>query len=123
MARKDKLTHEEKLEKALRSLPVPIHDKKHGIEIYCVNDQARSNETRFEHITNKRHRLNVSDIEKIPKRINISELIKDKTRKKTYNIFIQRNVLGEFIQISLELDFRESNKAKIKTIFISSYKK
>ena len=120
MGKKKKLTYEEKLEKALKSLPFPLKDKKHGIVIDCLNDQARSNQTRYDHILQERHGLTLPDIELIPKRINTSDLIKDKTRKKTYNLFIKRSkALGGYVQISLEIDFKESNKAKIKTMFVT----
>lgn len=120
MGKKKKLTYEEKLEKALKSLPFPIHDKKHRIDIYCVNDQARSNQTRFEHILQERHNLVLSDIYNISRRINESDLAKDEIRKGTYNLFIKRNkALGGYIQISLNLDYKKSNKAKIKTIFVT----
>ena len=120
MGKKKKLTYEEKLEKAPKSLPFPIEDNKHRIKIYCVNDRARSNQTRFEHIIEERHRLKISDIESIPRKINESDLEKDPRRKNTYNLYIRRNInLGGYIQISLGLNFKESNKAKIKTIFVT----
>lgn len=120
MGKKKKLTYEEKLEKALKSLPFPIEDNKHRIKIYCMNDRARSNQTRFEHIIEERHRLKISDIESIPRKINESDLEKDSRRKNTYNLYIRRNInLGGYIQISLDLNFKESNNAKIKTIFVT----
>ena len=61
-----------------------------------------------------------SDIERIPKYINESELIMDKERKYTFNLYIKRNnYSNEYIKMSLNLDFSVSNKAKIKTIFIT----
>ena len=98
MGKKKKLTYEEKLEIALKSLPFPIYDSKHRIEIYCVNDRARSNQSRYDHILQERHNLIVSDIVTIPRKIKDSELIKDKKRKDTYNLFIKRNkVYGGYI--------------------------
>ena len=124
MARKNKLTHEEKLEKALKSLPFPIHDKKHRLKIYCENDQARSNQTRFEHILQERHNLTITDIECIARKVNTSILLKDEKRKNTYNLFIKRNKnVGGYIQISLEIDFKSSNNAKVKTIYVKKFVK
>ncbi len=120
MSKKKKLTPDEKVRKALEELPCPIIDTKHGIKIYCVNDRARSNQSRIEHIVLERHSLMPSDIERIPKYINESELIMDKERKYTFNLYIKRNnYSNEYIKMSLNLDFSVSNKAKIKTIFIT----
>ena len=120
MGKKKKLTYEEKLEKALKGLPFPIKDKKHGLDIYCVNDQARSNQTRYEHILEDRHKLTLADINNIPRKINESDLMKDSKRKDTYNLFIKRNsVLGGYVQISLSLENNGTNKAKVKTIFVT----
>ena len=119
MGKKKKLSYEERLEKALKSLPFPIEDNKHRIKIYCTNNRARSNQSRFDHILQERHNLTVKDIESIPRKINTSHLEKDKKRKDTYNIYIKRSVvLGGYILISVNLDYKKSNKATVKTIFI-----
>ena len=54
---------------ALKSLPNPIEDKRHNIDIYFNDDRARSNESRFEHVIEKRHELLPSDIKRIPNNI------------------------------------------------------
>ena len=124
MSKKKKLTSNEKIQKALEQLPNPIIDKKHGIKIICINDRARSNQSRIEHIVLQRHSLTPSDIERIAKNINESDLIKDKERKFTYNLYFRRNSYNnEYIKVSLNLDFKVSNEAKIKTVFITKYKK
>ena len=47
-------------------------------------------------------------------------LKKDKERNNTYNLYISRNnYRTEFIKISIELDFKKSNVAVVKTIFIT----
>ena len=121
MSKKRELSYEERLEKALKSLPFPIEDKKHRIKIYCTNDKVRSNQTRFEHIVQERHGLTIADIESIPRKINTSDMEQDKRRKSTYNLYIKRNtVVGGYIQISLDFDYKGSNKAKVKTIFVTS---
>ena len=106
--------------KALDSIPKPLEDKKHRIYVVFEDSRARSNQTRFEHIILPRHELKPSDIKRIPKQIKSSVLKKDKERSNTYNLYIVRNSYGtEFIKISIELDFKKSNTAIVKTIFIT----
>ena len=120
MAKKKNLTYEEKMINALNTLPTPIEDKRHGISILIVDDKARSNESRFEHIIDPRHELQPSDIKRIPHGIKTSLLKKDKERSNTYNIYIPRNRYSkEYIKISVEINFKKSNEAKVKTIFIT----
>ncbi len=121
MAKKKRLTYKERMIKALESLPSPIKDTKHRINIYFVNDRARSNESRFEHISLERHDLTLGDIKRIPSHINQSTLKKDADRKDTYNLYLKRNTYGnEYIKISLEINFKESNDAYVKTLFITT---
>ena len=120
MARKQRfLTYEQKMIRALKSLPHPIEDKKHRIKIIFRNDRARSNQSRFEHIIVPRHELLPSDIKQIVKGVNTSILKKDEERTNTYNLFIKRNSFSnEYIKISMEIDFKKSNIAVVKTMFI-----
>ena len=121
MAKRKGLSYEQKLINALSKLPNPLEDNKHRIFIFFVNDMARSNESRFEHISLKRHELLPSDIEKINRNINKSILKKDSERKDTFNLYIKRNKYGnKYIKVSLELNFSKSNKANVKTIFITT---
>lgn len=121
MTKRKGLSNEEKLINALKKIPNPLEDKKHRICICFVNNRARSNESRFEHISMMRHDLRASDIEKISRHINTSIMKKDLERKETFNLYIKRNNYGnEYIKISLELDFAKSNKAVVKTIFITT---
>ena len=76
MKKKKSVSYEQKIIDVLEKLPNPLEDKKHRIFIYFVNDRARSNEKRFEHISLKRHDLLPSDIEKLPRRIKSSVLKK-----------------------------------------------
>ena len=120
MAKKQILTYEQKIFNALDSLPNPLEDKKHRIFIVFDNRRARSNEDRYEHIASFRHELTTHDIKRIPKRLKTSILKKDLERKNTYNLYIERNSFsGEYIKISMNLNFKESNKAIVKTIFIT----
>ncbi len=120
MARKKSLTREEKIIKALNTLPDVLEDNKHRIKIKFINDQARSNETRFEHISLARHQLTPNDIKRIQKEISNSELRIDDTRTKTYSIYIKRNNFNdEYIKLSITLNFKISNVAKVKTVYIT----
>ena len=120
MTKRKGLSYEEKIAHALQSLPNPIEDKRHGILIVFENDRARSNETRFEHIAVERHELKESDIKHIPKSIKTSLLKIDKDRKDTYNLYLRRNSFGhEYIKISIEINFKKSNRGIVKTIFIT----
>ena len=124
MAKKKGLSYEQKMIKALSELPNPIIDNKHRIKIIVEDNKARSNETRFEHISLQRHDLKPADIKRIPEKIKSSDFKKDAERKDTYNIYIKRNNVGkEYIKISLEIDFKKSNEAFVKTIFITNVKK
>ena len=122
MAKKKGLSYEEKMISALSSLPSPLIDKKHGIVIVLENDRASSNENRIEHIIDSRHDLKPNDIKRIPKRIDEAIFKKDKERKDTYNLYIERNnYRKQYIKISMKIEFEKSNKATIKTIFITDH--
>ena len=120
MAKKKGKTHEQKIINALNALPDVIEDTKHRIKVMFINDQARSNESRFEHISLDRHELSVNDIKRIQKQISKSELKIDNERTKTYSIYIKRNNYNnEYIKLSVTLDFKISNEAKVKTVYIT----
>ena len=119
--KKNEKFYDQKLIDALKKIPSPIWDKKHKIFIYLNNDQARSNESRFEHIAKKNHELKVRDIESIPDGINgYLYFTKSKEIKDTYYYYIKRkgNDKG-FIQVAILVDLRDKSKAYIKTIFIT----
>ena len=117
MARKKGLTYEQALINALKEFPNPLVDNKHRIVIYW----ARNNQSVFEHIVDARHGLYPRDIKRIPRKISESILKRDLDRTDTYNLYIKRNTYSnEYTQISLLLNFKESNKAVIKTMFITT---
>lgn len=120
MTKKKSLTYEEKMMKALTALPVPLQDKRHNVFIYLVDDMARSNETRFEHIINKRHELIPNDIKRIPRIIKNAIFKIDKERKDTYNYYLLRNRnTNEYIKISVKIEPENPSKAIVKTIYIT----
>ena len=120
MAKTKGISYEEKLIKALRELPSPLEDKRHNLKIYFDDSRARSNQSRFEHITNKRHELLPSDIKRIPRFIKTCIFRKDLERTNTYNIYIKRNnYSGEYIKISIYVSPSEHGIGIVKTIFIT----
>lgn len=122
MARKKKTVYDNNLIEALKKLPFSIYDKRHNLTIYLDDDRARSNQSRFEHISNSYHKLTVKDIESIPEGIKAkSKLKKDPIRKNTYNYyFIRRGDLKHFIKVSVETDDKDKQKVKIRTIYVTS---
>ena len=116
--------HNSDIVEALKRLPNPIEDKIHEKIIFFDENRARSNESRFEHIAAKRHNLTVKDIEYIPVGIQTSRLKKDKTKKDTYNYYIQKKGSNNlYIKISVRIDAKNSRIAKVKTIFVKKFSK
>ena len=106
---------------ALKKLPKEVYDKKHKITVCFENDNARTNETRFEHIAKRNHELKVRDIESIPKGINCYlKFSKSKDIKDTYYYYIPRkgNDYG-LIQVAILIDLNDRTRARVKTIFIT----
>lgn len=91
MKKRKNLSYEQKLIGALKKLPNPLEDKKHNILIFIDDSRARSNQSRFEHIVDPKHKLLVSDIERIARCINASKLKTDRNRKDTFN-FISKEI-------------------------------
>lgn len=105
----------------LKKLPNPIEDKRHNLYIYFDNNQARSNQTRFQHLFTIRHMLKVNDIRRIKNGIKTCIFRKDLERTDTYNIYIKRFSYSdsEYIKISLQIDPRKPRIANVKTMFIT----
>lgn len=120
MAKRKGLTYEQKLIDALEKLPSPLIDKRHNLKIYFVDNRARSNQSRFEHIVNQRHGLRPSDLERVNRCIKKCIFRKDLERSETYNIYIRRtNYSDEYIKIGVKIDPSEPEIAMVKTIFIT----
>ena len=118
--RKIKKTKKEKLIEELKKLPNPIVDKRHGISIFFEDSQARSNQTRFEHIALERHYLVPNDIRLIPKKIEDSRLIKDKEHKNGFNYYIKRGGTKNYIKVSIDIDKNNANRGVVKTIYVTN---
>ena len=104
---------------ALKKINSPIYDSRHDLKIYLIDEKSRSNESRFEHIARKDHRLSVKDIEYLENGIKISKLKKDKLRRKVYNYYIKRKNGEGYIKISVDEIKDEQRAVKVKTIFIT----
>ena len=105
---------------AIKKWPMPLEDKKHGYFIY-LEERARSNESRIDHIIEYGHDLKVRDIKLVPQGIKkYFAYKKDKVYKNTYNYYIKRGGHDKgLIKVSIQIDPRNSNYAWIKTIFIT----
>ncbi len=105
---------------AIKKWPNPMHDKKHGYYLY-LEELARSNQTRIEHIVKSSHDLKVRDLELVPEGIsNYFEYKKDPVYKDTYNYYITRKGKDKgFVKVSIQIDSRNHEYAWIKTIFIA----
>jgi hypothetical protein len=121
MAKKTNGKYDLKLIEALKKLQPLIEDKKHGFIIDVRDDQARSNETRFQHIAKKMHELKVRDIESIPEGIkDYIKFAKSKEIKDTYYYYIKRKGGDKgFIQVAILVDINDKKIAYLKTIFIA----
>ena len=121
MKKRANAKYDQKLIDALKKLPSTIEDKKHGFVIVVRNDQARSNETRFEHIAKKNHELKVRDIELIPEGVKkYAKFSKSLELKDTYYYYILRKGKDKgFVQLAIKLIEGETNLYYIKTVFIS----
>ena len=113
--------YDQKLVDALKKITSPIYDKKHQFYVYFINDQARTNKTRFEHIAKRGHELKVRDIESITNGINnYIAYTKSKDVKDTYRYYIKRKGKDRgFIVVAILVDINDKSKAYIKTIFIN----
>lgn len=121
MAKRKGLSYEQKLINALKKLPSPLIDKRHNLKIYFVDNRARSNQGRFEHIIQLRHGLLPSDIERIPRYIKSCIFKKDAERTETYNIYVKRNNYSdEYIKISVKIEASNPDIAIVKTMFIAN---
>ena len=118
--RKPKTYDPTDLIEAVNSLPNPMIDAKHNLSIF-IEGNARSNQTRVEHIVDYSHDLKVRDILSIPEGIrNYFAYKKDPTYKNTFNFYIVRKGQDKgFIKVSIRIDDNNPRRAWVKTIFIA----
>ena len=88
MTKKKRIYNSTHLVAAIEKWQLPFYDEKHGYFIY-VEGNARSNQTRIEHIVEYSHDLKVRDLKKVPKGINkYFKYNKDPYYKNTYNYYL-----------------------------------
>ena len=121
MSKKQKLTHDQKIIKALKKIKTPIVDEFRNLSIY-FKAEARSNETGIEHIAKNYHSLNPSDVELLEECIkNPSEHFKDKNRTRTYYYFHNRkHDKSHYIKVVVKVAKHDPKIGYISTIFITS---
>ena len=84
MSKHKRLTHDQKIIKALEKIKTPIVDELRNLSIF-FKARSRSNETGMEHVAKNYHGLDSSDIELLVDCIkNPIEHIKDRRYPKTY---------------------------------------
>ena len=110
--------YDPKIIEELKKLPNPIHDKKHNWHIYFMNDRARSNQTRFEHISRLVHELTAKDIKSIREELaNSAILKKEKGRRDTFNYYIPRKGnKRQYVKVSIRIVDWKERMAEVKTI-------
>ena len=120
MSKRKKLTHDEKIIKALEKVKTPIFDQLRNLNIY-FKERSRSNETGLEHIAKNYHNLDVSDIDllvggiKKPYRHS-----KDKRFPKTYCYYYKRKRdRKNYIKVIVKVE-NDMKTAYISSIFITS---
>ena len=118
--RKPRIYDPTNLVNAIEEWNVPMYDKKHGYYIH-LEERARSNQTRVQHIVRFGHDLKARDLKLVPK--GISQYVaykKDPIYKDTFNYYIMRKGLDKgFIKVSIQIDGRDSNYAWIKTVYVT----
>ena len=120
MAKKIKLTHDQKIIKALKKIKIPIVDKLRNLSIY-FKVQSRSNESGLEHIAKNYHGLDSSDIEILEDCIkNPIEHIKDRRYPKTYCYYHSRkHDKNHYIKVVVKVE-NDLKTGYISSIFITS---
>ena len=121
MAKKIKLTHDQKIIKALEKIKTPIIDKIRNLSIY-FKAEARSNESGIEHIAKNYHSLAPSDIELLEDCINNPlEHIKDRRCTRTYCYYHNRkHDKNHYIKVVVKVAKHDPRIGYISTIFITS---
>ena len=120
MSKKQKLTHDQKIVKALEKIKTPIIDKLRNISIY-FKVQSRSNESGLEHIAKKYHGLDSSDIELLEDCIkNPIEHTKDRRYPKTYCYYhARKHDKNHYIKVIVKVE-NDLKTGYISSIFITS---
>lgn len=120
MAKKNRLTHDQKIVKALEKVKTPLVDKLRNLFIY-FKARSRSNETGLEHVAKNYHGLDPSDIELLEDCIkNPIEHVKDRRYPKTYCYYhARKHDKNHYIKVVVKVE-NDSKTGYISSIFITS---
>ena len=120
MAKKNRLTHDQKIVKALEKVKTPLVDKLRNLSIY-FKARSRSNETGLEHVAKNYHGLDLSDIELLEDCIkNPIEHVKDRRYPKTYCYYhARKHDKTHYIKVVVKVK-DDSKTGYISSIFITS---
>ena len=120
MAKKTKLTHDQKIIRALEKVKTPIVDELRNLSIY-FKTRSRSNETGIEHIAKNYHGLDSSDVELLEDCIkNPLKHIKDRRYPKTYCYYhARKHDKHHYIKVVVKVE-KDLRTGYISSIFIAS---
>ena len=117
---KKRLTHDQKIIKALEKVKMPIVDGLRNLSIY-FKVRSRSNETGMEHVAKNYHGLDPSDIELLTDCIkNPIQHIKDRRYPKTYCYYhARKHDKNHLIKVVVKVE-NDLKTGYISSIFITS---
>ena len=120
MSKNKKLTHNEKIIKALEKIKTPIFDELRNLNIF-FKERSRSNESGLEHIAKSYHNLDSTDIDLLVEGIKHPfKHIKDKRFPKTYCYYYKRKRdRKNYIKVVVKVE-KDLKTAYISSIFITS---
>ena len=120
MAKKKRLTHDQKVIKALEKIKTPIVDELRNLSIF-FKARSRSNETGMEHVAKNYHGLDPSDVELLEDCIKDPiEHIKDRRYPKTYCYYhARKHDKNHYIKVVVKVE-NDLKTGYISSIFITS---
>ena len=120
MAKRKRLTHDQKIVNALEKVKTPIVDKLRNLSIF-FKTRSRSNETGLEHVAKNYHGLNPSDIELLKDCIkNPLVHTKDRRYPKTYCYYhARKHDKSHYIKVIVKVE-NDQKTGYISSIFVAS---
>ena len=120
MAKKKRLTHDQKIIKALEKIKTPSVDELRNLFIF-FKAKSRSNETGMEHVAKNYHGLDPSDVGLLEDCIkNPVEHIKDRRYPKTYCYYhARKHDKNHYIKVVVKVE-NDLKTGYISSIFITS---
>jgi hypothetical protein len=117
---KKRLTHDQKIVKALEKVKTPILDEHRNLSIY-FKERSRSNETGIEHVAKNYHGLDPSDIELLVDSIKKPMVhVKDRRYPRTYCYYhARKSDKNHYIKVVVKVE-NNLKTGYISSIFITS---